>query len=213
MTDETLLQLKVEQRLQELSDLAKTGTHSKLKSQRGGTVEVLIKNRVKWPHEYMLSGVNKERVTYDQLNVMQWVAGFNRTMRDESDVLRKHMLEYLISTMNDANDFSWTSAKASHAVLLCHMEQGEVKDYSDTLAIDRIRRANAHKHVPKIQNVALGHTGSSKKISKVTKSMPCTYYNQGSCLQTKFHETRGSYISTYVLLASQPLVVLFRIQK
>ena len=106
LTDETLLQLKVKQRLQELSDLAKTGTNSKLKSQRGGNVEVL-KNRVKWPHEYVLSGLNKERVTYDQLNLIQWVAGFCRTMRDESDpVLRKYMLEYLISIMDDANDFS-----------------------------------------------------------------------------------------------------------
>ena len=192
LNEETLLQLKVEQRLQELSDLAKTGTTSKLKSQRGGSVEVLIKNRVKWPHKYVLSGVNKERVTYDQLNVMQWVAGFGRTMRDESDpVMKKHMLDYLISTMDDANDFSWTFAKASHAVVLCCMEQGEVKDYSDTLAIDRIRRANAHKHVPNIQNVGLGHVASSKKFSKTTKSMPCIYYNQGSCSQTKSHETRG----------------------
>ena len=69
LTDETLLQLKVDQRLQELSDLAKTGTSSKFKSERGGSLEVLIKNRVKWPHEYVLSGLNKERVTYDQLNV------------------------------------------------------------------------------------------------------------------------------------------------
>ena len=129
LTDETLLQLKVEQRLQELSDLAKTGTNSKLKSQRGGNVEVLVKNRVKWPHEYVLSGLNKERVTYDQLNVTQGVAGFGRTMRDETDpVLSKHMLEYLIS-------------------ILGRMEQGEVKDYSDTLAIDRIWRANAQKHL------------------------------------------------------------------
>ena len=104
LTDETLLQLKVEQRLQELSDLAKTGTNSKLKSQRGGNVEVLVKNRVKWPHEYILSGLNKERVTYDQLNVTQWVVGCGRTMRDELDpVLRKHMLEYLIYIMDDAN--------------------------------------------------------------------------------------------------------------
>ena len=125
VADETLLQLKVDQRLQELSDLAKSGTFQKIKSQRGGPVDVLIKNRVKWPHEYVLSGLNKERVSYDQLNVTQWVAGFGRTMRDESDPnLRQHMLEYLIALMDDANDFSWTSAKASHAVLLCRMEQG-----------------------------------------------------------------------------------------
>ena len=113
-------------------------------------------------------------------------------MRDESDpVLRKHMLEYLISIMDDANDFSWTSARASQVVLLCRMEQGEVRDYSDTSAIDRIRRANAQKHVPNTQTAGLAYSGSSKKYSKVTKSMPCTYYNQGSCIQAKSHETTG----------------------
>ena len=99
-------------------------------------------------HEYVLSGLNKERVSYDQLNITQWVAGFGRTMRDKSDPdLKQHMLDYLIALMDDANDFFWTLAKASHAVLLCRMEQGEVKDFSDTFAMERIRRANAQKHV------------------------------------------------------------------
>ena len=192
MTEEALLQLKVDQRLQELSDLAKSGIpNSKFKSQRGGNVDVQVKNRVRWPHEYILSGVNKERVSYDQLTVTQWVAGFGRTMRDESDPdVRKHMLEYLIALMDDANDFSWTSAKASHAVLLCRMEQGEVKDFSDFFAIERIRRANAQKHVQPSANIS-GSAYGHKKSSKITKSMPCTYFNQNTCMQTKSHETRG----------------------
>ena len=53
--------------------------------------------------------------------------------------------------MDNAINFSWTSAKASHAVLLCRMEQGEVKDYSNTLAIDQIFRANAQKHIIVLQ--------------------------------------------------------------
>ena len=149
MRQDAILQAKVDERLQELSELAKTGTFSKLKSQRGGKVEVLVKNRVKWPHEFVLSGANKERVTYDQLNVTQWVAGFGRTIREESDPdLKAHMLDYMIALMDDANDFSWGSAKASHAVLLCRMEQGEVKNFADTVAIERIRRANAQKFGP-----------------------------------------------------------------
>ena len=56
MADKILLQLKVDQRLQELLDLAKSGTISKLKSQRGGNVDVLVKNKVRWPHEHVLSG-------------------------------------------------------------------------------------------------------------------------------------------------------------
>ena len=79
------IQLLVEDRIKELQQISKTGTDPKLKSQRGGQVEVLVKNRIKWPHEYVLAGSNKERVTYDQLTMGQWVAGFCRTMRDESD--------------------------------------------------------------------------------------------------------------------------------
>ena len=76
------------------------------------------------------------------------MAGFGQTMRDESDPeIRQHMLEYMISLMDDANNFSLISAKASHAVLFCRMEQREVKSYADTLAIHRIRRPNAQKHV------------------------------------------------------------------
>ena len=182
----------MEQRLQELTELAKTGTVQKLKSQRGGQVEVTVKNRIKWPHEYVLSGINKERVSYDQLSITQWVAGFGRTTRDESDPeIKQHMLEYMISLMDDANDFSWTSAKASHAVLLCRMEQGEVKSYSDTLAIDRIRRANAQKHLLAAQTTASQNSTYGTKFNKTSKSMPCTYFNQGICIQKKSHETRG----------------------
>ena len=193
VSDKALLQLKVDQRLQELTDLAKSGTNSTIKLQRGGNFEILVKQRVKWPHEYVLSGLNKERVTYDQLNVTQWVAGFGRTMRDESDpIMTQNMLEYLIALMNDANDFSWTSAKASHAVLLCRMEQGEIKYFSDTASIDRVRRANAQKHMP--IGASANHSVANKITAKVTRSMPCTYYNQGTCMQQKTHETRGGPI-------------------
>ena len=41
------------------------------------------------------------------------------------------MLDYLISLFDDANDFSWDVAKASHAILLCRMEQGEIKYYTE----------------------------------------------------------------------------------
>ena len=47
-------------------------------------VEVFIKQKVKWPHKYMLVGRNKERVTYDQLTMGQWMAGFCRAMREKN---------------------------------------------------------------------------------------------------------------------------------
>ena len=145
---------QVDQRIHELSVLAKTGTDSKIKSQRGGPVEVYIKNKVKWPHEYVLASLNKEHVSYDQLTMGQWMAGFCRTMWDESDPKnRACMLDYLIALLDDSNDFSWSAAKSSHAVLLYGMEQGEIANFSCTDQIDRVRRAQVLLYYIIIQTI------------------------------------------------------------
>ena len=97
------------------------------------------------------------------------------------------MLNYMISLFYDAVDFSWDAAKASHTVLLCRMEQGEVSDYSQTDKIDRIRRANAQR-----QNVQASSSHSHKNASqKHPKSMTCNYFNARTCSHSKTHETRG----------------------
>ena len=186
MRQNSHIQKQVEQRLREPTAL-QSGTGQKIKSQRGG-VEVMVKNR---PHEFVLTGSTKERVSYDHLAPIQWMAGFWRTMKEKKNVeMNEHMLDYVIALLEDANDFSWAVAKASHAVSLCRMEQGEVSDYLDIQKIDRIRRANAQKHTT--------HTSSSqstftKKIGgKNTRSMPCSYYNQDSCVHDKTHETKGT---------------------
>ena len=184
------IQQQVDHRIHKLSLLAKTGADAKLKSRGGGggPVEVYIKNKVKWPHEYVLAGVNKERISYDQLTMGQWMAGFCRTMRVESDPKnRACMLDYMIALLDDSNDFSWLAAKSSRAVLLCRMEQGEIANFSCTDHIDRVRRAHAQRHV-------IGNQNADKlfaKKSKATKSMPCQFFNAGSCLHPQTHETKG----------------------
>ena len=184
------IQQLVEDRIKELQQISKTSTDPKLKSQRGGQVEVLVKNHIKWPHEYVLAGSNKERVTYDELTMGQWVAGFCRTMRDESDKnCKEAMLNYLISLLDDANDFTWSAAKTCHAVLLCCMEQGEIKDFTQTEAVDRVRRAHAQRHVPQNNK---NHNKNSSRRDKNVKSMPCQFFNQGTCTHNSTHETRGA---------------------
>ena len=69
------IQQQVQQRLATLAQQQVSGMDHKVKSQRGGP-DVFVKNRVRWPHEYVLSSSTKERVTYDQLTVVQWVSGF-----------------------------------------------------------------------------------------------------------------------------------------
>ena len=42
----------------------------------GGNIEVSVKKKVSWPHEPILGGSLRQRVTYDQLSLTQWVQGF-----------------------------------------------------------------------------------------------------------------------------------------
>ena len=141
---------------------------------------------MRWPQEFVLAGSKKERVNYDSLTMGQWVVGFCKAVQEESDGIQKdHMLDYLISLLEDANDFSWQAAKASHAVILCRMEQGEISDYSQVDRIDRIRRAHAQRHVVSSNN-------STPIVRKVaTKNMPCQYFNLGTCSHQSSHENRN----------------------
>ena len=93
----------------------------------------------------------------------------------------------MISLFDDANDFSWDAAKASHAVLLCRMEQGEVKRYTEVDKIDRIRRAYAQRH----QYPSMSTQTSSKFGNKTPKAVPRLYFNQNMCNQSKTHKTKG----------------------
>ena len=99
LRQDALIQFKVEHRLKKIQDADKPG---KIKSSHGGSVEVLVKHKVKWHHEYVLSGSSKERISYDHLSTIQWVAVFCRIMKEEtnSDV-KDCMLDYLLSLMSN----------------------------------------------------------------------------------------------------------------
>ena len=102
LKNDELIQQQVQERLKQLSDNISQGKE-KIKSQRGGSVDVFVNNRVKWPHEFILSGTNKERISYDQLSPVQWMAVFCRTMRDQPDAkIHEHMLNYVIHLLEDA---------------------------------------------------------------------------------------------------------------
>ena len=103
-------------------DRAKTGTN-KIKSHGGGSVYVFVSERVKLHLEFVLAGQKKDRISYDQLSPIQWMAGFYRSIKEEADrKIKEHLLDYCINLLEDATDFSWSSVKANHAVLLCRME-------------------------------------------------------------------------------------------
>ena len=95
------------------------------------------------------------------------------------------VLDYLSKIMEDANNFSWQSAKASHAVLLCRMEEGKV-EWSETTKMDRIRHAHAQKLPSQTSSI-------NSKSKSETKTAVCRFYQRGMCQHQKGHETGGTF--------------------
>ena len=89
-----------------------------------------------WPLNFILTGNQKTRPIYDDLNIPQWVSEFVRCIQEEkSKANRASMLDYLGNIMKDASDLSWESAKAAHAILLNNMEADRL-NWSETNNID-----------------------------------------------------------------------------
>ena len=79
--------------------------------------------------------------------------------------------------------------------LLCRMEQGEAKNYTETEKLDRIKRANAQRYVI----TSLDEVPNSQKKAK-NKVLISSYYNQGTCVYQRSHYTKGvtySHICSY----------------
>ena len=204
------IQEKIDQRIKELQQLSNTGTDSKIKSLRGGSVDIFVKNRVKWPHEHVLAGNIKERVSYDQLTMGQWMAVFCRTMREEKSSKNKEaMLDYLVALLDDSNDFSWAAAKASHAVLLCRMEQGEIVDYTQTDLVDRVRRAHAQRHITHTSSNATQNFKNPKQPS------PClvTSTTKAPVIFQRPMKQKGCFTSIFVHFVFQKGARILHIQK
>ena len=98
LREEARIQEEVQSRLRHLADNVKPGM-GKLKSHRGGLVDVFVNHKVRWPHEFVVSGQNKDRVP-NQLSPVQWMAIFCRTIREESDMAIREIESWLETEKN-----------------------------------------------------------------------------------------------------------------
>ena len=160
-------------------------------SHRGGPGEISVKRVVDWPQNFILTGTNKTRPTYDDLSITQWVAGFVRCIQEEkSECNRASMLDYMGNLMEDTSDFSWEAAKASHAILLTNMEGDRIK-WGDTDKTDRIRRAHARRHITTQGSVTRAFKKSKTSSSK--NGLICKYFQEGTCKFQSSHRSAGQY--------------------
>ena len=69
----------------------------------------------------------RTRLTYEQLNVEQFVLGFLKSIQLESSPsIRANMVEYLTELMQNVCDQGWVQAKGAHSVVMTNMEEGIV---------------------------------------------------------------------------------------
>ena len=138
---------EVQQRLQDVAKNVHIG-NGRVKSQRGVPVDIFVSHRVKWPHEYILSGQNMCRISHNQLVPIQWMSGFCRGMREEQNQSAKdYILDYVMNLLDDAQYFSWSSAKTNHIILLYNDGAGKkIGGWSEVEKIDRVRRAHTKRH-------------------------------------------------------------------
>ena len=107
--------------------------------------------------------------------MVQCVDGYCRILREEKDSqVKHHMLDYLLALVEDAT-------RASHAVLLCRMEQGEVKNYTELKICRDLEE-------PMLKDTWLPHQVGFKiprKRQKNNKVITCSYFYQVSSVPTK----------------------------
>ena len=187
------VQCEVEKRLPELRTLNESATKGRVKSQRGGPGDIFVKKSVDWPQNFILTGNQKTRPTYDDLSITQWVSGFVRCIQKEkSEQCRSAMLDYLANLMEDASDFSWGSAKACHAILLTNMEADRVS-WVETDKVDRFRRAHAQRHATGVQTSATRSVSKKPNTTYNKGSMICKYFQEGTCRFPTHHKTAGQF--------------------
>ena len=172
------MQRQVDKRIRALERSSQSSGNEKahkLKSKCGGNIDVVVKEKVSWPHETILGGMQRQRISYDQLSLTQWIQGFCRNILEENSVERRDaMVLYMADLMEDATDFSWQGAKAAHAVMLCEMERG-VLTWEDTERIDRIRRAHAQKHLSQSKQQNWGKASENQKKPWFLQILPTRY--------------------------------------
>ena len=83
---------------------------------------------------YLLVRSRKERPTFDQLKLTQWMASVITVALDLSETERMHKLKYLTNLLEE-------STKACHTVVLTDMEHDKL-----SWELDRCRRQHAQRH-------------------------------------------------------------------
>ena len=67
---------------------------------------MVVKQRVHWPHETILGGINQQRVNYDQLSLTQWIHGFTKNILEEKSAAHRDIMIACLGNLTEAPQIS-----------------------------------------------------------------------------------------------------------
>lgn len=174
------IQTEVAARMRALDDInTYPGKPTNLKSGRFRSFDTQVQHYVQWPHEHVYVGAARKTVSYDELNPQQFALGFIKIiMRQPSSDLREAMLNYLSKLLQESIDFSWSSSRGAHAVVLQEIERGTVT-WKDTDELDNIRKL----YTQKVNTVE-----QPRQYASDLKKVVCSHYNAGKCIKSSDHQ-------------------------
>ena len=130
----------------------------------------------RWPNEGFHGQTGKNKVTYDDLTLPQWVTGQLTNiyhMKDQTTA-RQALLQVILG-MKDATSLPWTAVRNAWATSLHDLEEGHLAwDNSTQWAINRLRASQIS-----MANSQVTHPTQPKKI--------CKFFNEGVCSHDSSH--------------------------
>ena len=149
---------------------------------------------IPWPNEHCLIGVDRKKVTYDQLTNAQWQAGLMNILAMERNPLcQKTMLKHITRLSQDVVDCGFRVARGAHAAVLVALEEGRVS-WMEPEAIEAIRRDSVSRVYFEAEGP--GRSSAAPVAASVAKSKPqgtqkthsvCKHYNNNTCKSKSDH--------------------------
>ena len=143
---------------------------------------------ITWPQNCVYVGPERNTVTYNELTLSQFTAGFLNSVLVETNALyRSNMIVYMAHLFQSINDIGFVSAKGAHHVLLKQMEEGLVT-WGDLHACNEIRKQytvmvpTANATESSAPEVSKGKNKKGKKqYNQLPATIPCPQYQQNKC--------------------------------
>jgi hypothetical protein len=100
---------------------------------------------IDWPHDHILSGPDKNRVYYKDLNLEQWGYGYSCILQNQTDIrVKDNMINHMKNFFYDTMSYGFRRAKGAHAEVLSDMELGKY-NWLNAEAISDTRKTHTQR--------------------------------------------------------------------